>query len=205
MSTEEVIADMEKGGCSIEEIQMPREILESVKKEEDPPPNLRNVERKRLKEKAKEVNNVLAFMETKNITQSNRLLLAAGQVVSKRLGVKKQQRKEKVVPWWKRRLNGQVAQLRKDINRLERIKADELNNVLLQESLEERYNLKKKGLTVVLEELKQRVLAKSKKIRRYESRIEQYRQNRMLQSNPKRFFEKLDNMETENTMIPGAE
>ena len=144
-------------------------------------------------------------METKNITQTNRLLLAAGQVVSKRLGVKKQQRKEKVVPWWKRRLNGQVAQLRKDINRLERIKADELNNVLLQESLEERYNLKKKGLTVVLEELKQRVLAKSKKIRRYESRIEQYRQNRMLQSNPKRFFEKLDNMETENTMVAGAE
>ena len=51
MSTEEVIADMEKGGCSIEEIQMAREILESVKKEEDSPPNLRNVERKRLKEK----------------------------------------------------------------------------------------------------------------------------------------------------------
>ena len=60
-------------------------------------------------------------------------------------------------------------------------------------------------MTVVLEELKQRVLAKSKKIRRYESRIEQYRQNRMFQSNQKRLFEKLDNMETENTMIPDAE
>ena len=108
MSTEEVIADMEKGGCSIEEIQMPREILESVKKEEDPPPNLRNVERKRLKEKVKEVNKVLAFMETKDITQTNRLLLAAGQVVAKRLGVKKQQSKEKVVPGWKRRLNDRL-------------------------------------------------------------------------------------------------
>ena len=186
MSTEEVIADMEKGGCSIEEIQMPREILESVKKEEDPPPNLRNVERKRLKEKVKEVNKVLAFMETKDITQTNRLLLAAGQ--------------GKVVPGWKRRLNGQVAQLRKDISRLERIKSDELNNVLLQESLEERYNLKKKRLTMVLEELKHRVLAKSKKISRYKSRIEQYRENRMFQSNQKCIFEKLDNMETENTM-----
>ena len=109
MSTEKVIADMEKGGCNIEEIQLAREILETVKKGEDPPPNLRNVERKRLKEKVKEVNKVLAFMETKDITQTNKLLLAAGQVVAKRLGVKKQQRKEKVIPWRKRRLNGQVA------------------------------------------------------------------------------------------------
>ena len=93
-------------------------------------------------------------METKDITPTNRLLLAAGQVVAKRLGVKKQQRKEKIVPWWKRRLNGQVVQLRKDISRLARIKSDELNNALLLESLEERYNLKKKGLTVVLEEFK---------------------------------------------------
>ena len=89
--------------------------------------------------------------------------------------------------------------------RLNQIKSDEMNNALLQESLEERYNLKKKGMTVVVEELKQRVLAKSKTIRRYESRIEQYRQNRMFHSNQKRLFEKLDNMDTENTMIPGAE
>ena len=57
---------------------------------------------------------------------------------------------------------------------------------------------------VVLEELKQRVMAKSK-IRRYESRIQQYRENRMFQSNQKRLFEKPDNMETENTMIPDVE
>ena len=74
----------------------------------------------------KEVNKVLAFMETKDITQTNRLLLAAGQIVAKRLGVKKQQRKEKVVRWWKRRLNGQVAQLREDISRLERKNSDDV-------------------------------------------------------------------------------
>ena len=55
MSTEEVIDDIEKGVCSNKEIQLAREILKSVKREEDPPPNLRNVERKRLKEKVKEV------------------------------------------------------------------------------------------------------------------------------------------------------
>ena len=60
-------------------------------------------------------------------------------------------------------------------------------------------------MTVVQEELNQRVLAKSKTIRRYESTIQQYRKNRMFQSNQKRLFEKPGNMETENTMIPDVE
>lgn len=85
------------------------------------------------------------------------------------------------------------------------MKSGEMNNTTIQEGLERRYGLKRKRLSVVLEELKQRVLAKSKKIRRYESRIEQYRQNRMFQSNQKRLFEQLENVDTDDTVIPDAE
>ena len=92
MTSEQLIAHMEKGGCSIEEIQLAKEILESMNKEEDPPPNIRNVERKRLKEKVEEVNKVLAFMETTDITQTNKPLLAAGQVVAKRFCVKNREK-----------------------------------------------------------------------------------------------------------------
>ena len=70
------------------------------------------------------------------------------------------------------------------------MKPGELNNTAIREELERRYSLNKKGLSVVLEELKQRVLAKSQKIRRYQDRTEQYKQNRMFQSNQKRLFEK---------------
>ena len=38
---------------------------------------------------------------------------------------------------------------------------------------------RKKGLKTVIEELKQRMLAKSAKVKRYQQRIEQFRQNRI--------------------------
>ena len=66
-------------------------------------------------------------------------------------------------------------QLRKNISRLERMKSGELNNTAVHKGLERRNYLNKKGLPVILEELKQRVLAKSQKIRRYQDRIEQYK------------------------------
>ena len=85
------------------------------------------------------------------------------------------------------------------------MKSGELNNTAIREGLERRYSLNKKGLPVVLEERKQRVLAKSQKIRRYQDRTEQYKQNRMFQSNQKRLFEKIENMETDNTTTPDAD
>ena len=45
--------------------------------------------------------------------------------------------------------------------------------------LYDKYRVKKKALKSVLEELKQRMLAKSAKVKRYEQRIEQFRQNRI--------------------------
>ena len=39
---------------------------------------------------------------------------------------------------------------------------------------------RKKGLKTVIEKLKQRMLAKSSKVKRYQQRIEQFRQNRTL-------------------------
>ena len=153
--TQEVVNSMEEKGCSMEEVQLAKEMLENFKNGEEPPTNLRNIERKRLKEKVDKVNKVLAFIETKDITHTNELLLAAGRVVAKRLGVKPKQRSRGSVPWWKKRLEGQVTQLRKDISRLERMKSVELSNTAICEGLERGYPLNKKRLPVVLEELKQ--------------------------------------------------
>ena len=52
--------------------------------------------------------------------------------------------------------------------------------------LQEKYKVKRKGLKTVIEELKQRMLAKSAKVRWFEQRIEQFRQNRLFSVNQKR-------------------
>ena len=52
--------------------------------------------------------------------------------------------------------------------------------------LYEKYRTKKKGLKTVIEELKQRMLAKSAKVKRYEQRIDQFRRTGFLTSTKRR-------------------
>ena len=154
--------------------------------------NLRNVDRGRLKEAVRKINDLLTDVPTANLTETNKLMLAAACLAGKKVGAKKRETTSMVEPWWKRRLNGQIAQLRKDLSRLDKWKSNQLKSMAVGEQLETTYKVKKKGIGVVIEELKQRVIAKAAKVRRYEGRLEQYRQNRMYQSNQKRLFERLE-------------
>ena len=52
--------------------------------------------------------------------------------------------------------------------------------------LYEKHRLKRKGLKTVIEELKQKTLAKSAQLKRYEQRIEQFRQNRIFDLDQKK-------------------
>ena len=62
-----------------------------------------------------------------------------------------------------------------------------------------------KGLQVVREELKQRLIAKAAKINRYNDRIEQYRQNRLLCYDQSKFYVKLDKETTDEQVYPSPE
>ena len=55
-----------------------------------------------------------------------------------------------------------------------------------------------------MEELKQRITAKATKVRRYDNRIKQFRDNRNFQTNQGRFFKNLKGKE-ERTTPPNAE
>ena len=81
--------------------------------------------------------------------------------------------------------------MRKDISKLERKMRNEsvANKGLAQ--IRQKYKVQEKGLKVVIEELKQRVTAKASKLRRYDQRIKQYRQNRMFQCDQKRLYREL--------------
>ena len=48
--------------------------------------------------------------------------------------------------------------------------------------------MKRKGLKTVIEELKQRMLVKSSKVRKYEQRIKQSRQNKIFDFNLKKMY-----------------
>ena len=53
--------------------------------------------------------------------------------------------------------------------------------------IKKKYQVDRRGLRVVIEELKQRLTAKAAKIRLYEQRMHQYRQNRLFSTDQRDF------------------
>ena len=57
-------------------------------------------------------------------------------------------------PIWKRRLQSKIKELRKDLSQLEASKDKDISNFRHWERLETNYNIRLKGLNVVIKELK---------------------------------------------------
>ena len=104
----------------------------------------------------RQVNKILAKTHTMNVTQSNDLIYATLVVVTERFGIKMRAKYKKKEPIWKRRLEIQVS---RDLNRLECVTVGKTLKASVINELERKYKLQVKGLPVVKEDLKQRLVA----------------------------------------------
>ena len=80
---------------------------------------------------------------------------------------------------WRRRLQNKIKELRKDLSQLESSKDKEVGNVRHWQTLERKYSIIVKTMGVVIEKLKQRIVAIAVKVRRYQERVNRFRQNRL--------------------------
>ena len=167
----------------------------------------KNVDKKTLRCKTEEVNRVVKFMKTSNITQTNDLIRAAGAWVAEQLGLKKITYRKKNEPRWKRRIEGDIRRLKQEVNLLEREKKGELGTKKKRKlkDLEARHRIKRKGLKTVIEELKQKMIAKGAKVKRYEQRATQFRQNRLFNVDQKKIYTELNGGGNRSSDVPGAE
>ena len=60
-------------------------------------------------------------------------------------------------PMWKRRLQNSIKELRKDLRQLEGSKDKDISNFRHWKRLERKYSIRVKRITVVIEELKERI------------------------------------------------
>ena len=167
----------------------------------------KKVNKKMLRLATEKVNLAIKFIDTSNITQTNDLIRAESVWVAEELGLKRIAWREKNEPKWKRRIQGDIKRLRQDLNLLERERKGELGkrrNRMLK-NLEEKYRVKSKGIKTVIEELQQRMIAKSAKIKRYEQRTTQFRQNRMFYIDQKKIYTELNNGGKKSSDVPDAE
>ena len=107
----------------------------------------------------------MSKFKTHSITKTNELFYAGAVVVTNRLGVN----------------IDKVAY--KDLNQLEASKDKDISNFRHWERLQRRYSIRVKRLNVVIEKLKQRITAIAAKVRRYQGRVDSYRQNRLFENN----------------------
>ena len=100
-----------------------------------------------------------------------------------------------------------ITNLRRDINRLERERRGEARGKRKRKikELNTKYRVKKKGINLVIEELKQRLIAKKTKVKRYEQRISQFRQNQLFQVNQKQVHKDLNGEKRGDRVIPKSE
>ena len=136
------------------------------------------------------------------------MIIIIGVSVADQLSLKKYEGGKKKDPWWKRRIEEDIKQLKKDINILERAKKGQIGARKEGKAklVEEKYGVKRKGLTTVIEELKQRILTKAAKISRYEQRVQQHRINRLFKVDQKKVYNKFNGQTgSSNGDIPNAE
>ena len=152
-------------------------------------------------------NAVIRHIETDDITQTNKLAMAAVRWVAKEVGVKKSEVGEKKESWWKRRIEIDITNLRRDINRLEKERRGETGGKRKRKinELNTKYRVKKKGINLAIEELKQRLVAKKTKVKRYEQRISQFRQNQLFRVNQKQVYKDLNGEKEGDRIIPNSE
>ena len=192
----EMGAEEQADSLDEEEVAIVMEIAEVIEKgRKDKLPALRNVPKKKLLEETAKVDKVLSNFKTHSITKTNELFYAGAFVVTNRLEVKIDKVAGRKEPMWKRRLQNKIKELRKDLSQLEASKDKGVSNSRHWERLERKYSIRVKRLNVVVEELKQRITAIAAKVRRYQGRVDIYRQNRLFQNNQRQFYSELDQEE----------
>ena len=154
----------------------------------------KKVDKKTLKVQTDRVNEAIKYFKSKSITETNDLVKATSVWVAEQIGLKKRHYRGKIEPRQKRRIEGDIKKLRQDVNLLIRDLKVELGSKRKQKmkKLYEKYRVKRKGLKTVIDELKQRMLAKSAKVKRYEQRIEQFRQNRIFDLDQRKIYAELN-------------
>ena len=105
-------------------------------------------DQRKLRDTTKKVNAVIKHIETDDTIQTNKLAMAAALWVTKVVGVRNDKKEEKKGQWSKRRIRSDIANQRKDINRLERERRGETGGKGKRKikELNAKYRVKKKGI-----------------------------------------------------------
>ena len=139
----------------------------------------KKVDQRKLRDITKKVNVVIRHTETDHVPQTNKqTCYGSSPLGCKRSWSEERRNRREKRAMMEQKNESDITNLRRDINRLERERRGEARGKRKRKikELNTKYRVKKKGINLVIEELKQRLIAKTK-VKRYEQRISRFRQN----------------------------
>ena len=131
---------------------------------------------------------MLPYILTNNISELNYLTKAGAKLVCEKIWVPSKSTKKQFKPEWGIR---QETQIKKSTKTSQNSKQKEPR--ICEKRMEKTTREK---ITVQLEEINQKVLAKERRLKRYRQRVKQYRQNRTFQNNERKFYQQLGGHDT---------
>ena len=131
-------------------------------------PSLRSRDITLVTKYVNEVNKLLKCIPVRNLSELKCAARASALLVCEKVGVKIYHTIYKKEPFWKRRIEKDIAILRKDLSRIDDwIKGRWKNDIAkLKRELKKKYKIKAKDLNTVIEELKQCKSIKTLKLKR---------------------------------------
>jgi hypothetical protein len=130
------------------------------------------------------------------ITEINHLIYAAATVIVEEIigmGEYRLQTQRSTTPPWVRCIQGNINDIRKDLSVLVEILRDnrKVTNIKRTRLLKKYNNEAKQSLDQQIEELKQKVSAKTQQLSRYRKRQTQYYQNKLFRTDCKKCYNRL--------------
>ena len=112
-------------------------------------PSMKSYNQTKLKEKTKEVNDILRLIYTNNITETNNLAYAGARLVVELMEIRIPQnnpsKRQPNQPPWKRRLEKQLTELRAGLSKLNEMSASRLQNKNVRKELNRNTEFKRKA------------------------------------------------------------
>ena len=127
---------------------------------------------------------VTRSIPTHDITGVNTLIYSAAKAIEERVYSENDTRNGRIPPW-KRRLQKQIEALRREVSQF---KSHMDSNGRLPHYMIRKYDMNIRDIDEVYEDAKQRLIAISHRLKRYEDRNEQFKINKLFQQNPKRVY-----------------
>ena len=110
-------------GFEDEEKELLKDVINNIRNNPDKnSPNLRYIERKKVKVATNKINKVISINRTENITETNTLIKAAANCVADMVEYKQRETNDKREPHWRRRILEKQKKLRKDLGQITRMK-----------------------------------------------------------------------------------